>query len=314
MRPAPAPRPEEESRDLGFGAVVAESRQRLLNPDGTFNVRRQGLPPGTSLSLYHWLLTLSWPRFLALFTGGYLALNAIFATVFWSLGPGAIETEDLALAPWWRDFFFSVQTFSTIGYGHVHPFGMAANLVVTVEALFGLLGFTLATGILFARFSRPTAKILFSRHALVAPYRGGTSLQFRIANARRSEVVELAAEVVLSRFEGGMRRFHRLALERERVTFFPLSWTLVHPIDERSPLWNLGPAELAADDAEILVLLAGFDEGFSQTVHARSSYRAADVVWNARFLSVFEPARGDGVVRIDVGRLSRFERLAEPAP
>src|SRR5947209_1164908 len=160
---------EAELRDLGFGSVVAqESRERLLNRDGSFNVERTGLGFWTSLSPYHLLLNLSWPRFLAAIVATYLVVNALFAWAYLLCGPDALDSSAGGNLDggFLRAFFFSVQTFATIGYGHITPHGLGANVVVTIESLFGLMGFALATGILFARFSRPTAKVLFSKSAV----------------------------------------------------------------------------------------------------------------------------------------------------
>jgi len=212
-------------------------------------------------------------------------------------------------------FFFSVQTFATIGYGGMHPVGLAANLLVTLESLVGLLGFALATGILFSRFSQPTAKILFSRNAIIAPYRGITAFEFRIANARSNELIQVEARVMLSRLKpDGNRDFIPLKLEREKVVFFPLAWTIVHPIDEESPLWGLTQEDLTASQAEVLVLLSGIDETFSQTVHTRSSYRADEIVCGARFANLFNPPTSDGVLSVDVSRLDQIEKTVLPAP
>ncbi len=309
-------RPEE--RDLGFGSVVAsQSRKRLLNPDGSFNVARRGLGLGSSLSVYHALLRMSWPRFLATLAGAYVAANALFALAFLACGPGALAGAVAGTGgAFLRAFFFSVDTMATIGYGQVLPVGIAANLVVVAEALVGVLGFALATGLLFARVSRPTARIIFSRRAVIAPYRGGRAFMLRIANARRSEIIELDAKVVLSLFEEvdgqRTRRFHTLALERQRVAFFPLAWTIVHPIGAGSPLRGRDEAELLAAEAEFLVLLTGIEETFSQTVHARSSYRATEVVWGARFSDMFNRDADDGDLTVDIGRLHSYEAVALP--
>ena len=315
--PMPEPMPPEE-RDLGFGSVVAsESRKRLLNPDGSFNVARRGLGVWSSLSVYHALLRMSWPRFLATLAGTYLAANALFALGYLACGPDALTGMDAGTGHGFlRAFFFSVQTLATIGYGEVVPYGVAPNVLVVAEALAGVLGFALATGLLFARVSRPTARIIFSREAVIAPYRGGSAFMLRIANARRSEIIELDAKVVLSLFEQvdgqRTRRFHTLALERQHVAFFPLAWTIVHPVDAGSPLRRRTAAELLAADAEFLVLLTGIEETFSQTVHARSSYRATDIVWGARFTDLFNRDADDGDLTIDVGRLHAHEPVALP--
>jgi inward rectifier potassium channel len=305
---------EDANRDLGFGAVVAgESRQRLLNRDGSFNVSRKGLSFWASLSLYHSLLTMTWWKFLSVVTLSYITINVIFATAYTMCGPDALENSLNANLGngFRRAFFFSVETFATIGYGNIAPVGLAPNILMMLESLFGLMTFALATGLLFARFSRPTAQIIFSKSAIIAPYRDITAFEFRITNARRNQIIELGAEVLFARFEedGGrsVRRFYPLALERERVTFFPLSWTIVHPVNETSPIYGLTPEDMLRSNGEFLILLTGIDETFSQTVHARSSYQAAEVVWNAKFGDVFNRRADAETLTIDVRRLHIIE-------
>jgi inward rectifier potassium channel len=303
------PIPESENRDLGFGAVVARaSKERLLNRDGSFNVKREGLPFGASLSLYHALLTMTWPRFLGVVVLYFLAVNAVFGALYAALGPAALDSSD----PWLgsgfvRGFFFSVETFSTVGYGQISPRGLAPNLVITIEILSGLLSVTLATGMLFARIARPTARIIFSRTAVIAPYRGITAFQFRIANARKNQILEMQAKVLFSRLEDGVRHFHALELERASVVFFPWSWTVVHPISESSPLRGETKESLRASDAEFLVLLTGIDETFAQSVHARSSYKPEEVAWNARFANILRLPSDGQSIGIDVGHIHEIE-------
>ncbi|HZE19249.1 MAG TPA: ion channel [Candidatus Angelobacter sp.] len=307
-----ARRAEDEFHDLGFGSVVAgESRERLLNKDGTFNVDRRGRGFLASISPYHALLTMPWRKYFGLVITAYFIVNLAFAAAYEACGPGALEVQGARQASYPEAFFFSVQTLATIGYGRIAPVGMTANLLVTVESLFGLLGLALATGILFARFSRPIADIAFSRNAIVSPYRGIQAFMFRIANRRTNEMLEVHAEVVFSRLEGPdrVRRFHVLSLERPKVVFFPLSWTVVHPIDERSPMWGLTHQDLLDSEAEVLILLTGIDETFSQTVQARSSYRAEEVVWGARFRDVFRRSREGRVLAVDLGKLHDIEKV-----
>jgi inward rectifier potassium channel len=311
---APAPQPDINA-DLGFGSVVArESRRRLLNRDGTFNVRREGLPLAQSLNFYHYVLTISWPRFLSYLIGIYLVTNVLFAVGYMGCGEDALTGFTIENIPhrFATAFFFSVQTLATIGYGGISPGNIAANLLVTVESLAGLLAFSLIAGIVFARFSRPVAQILFSKNAVIAPYRGGTAFMFRIVNQRSSQIVELEGKVLISRRKkdglASDREFLQLDLERDRVTFFPLSWTIVHPIDTKSPLYGKTQADIAEAEGEFLVLLNGFDETFSQTVHTRSSYRADEVVWGARFTSILNIPKDDGVISVDVRKLHDFER------
>jgi inward rectifier potassium channel len=306
-------------KDLGFGTIVASrSRQRLLNRDGTFNVRRRGLPWRASLGLFNSLLTISWPHFLALVSFFYLLVNALFALGYLVCGPGGLaEAEGGELISRFGDaFFFSVQTLSTVGYGQVVPRGLSANLLMTAEAIVGLIITALATGLVFARFSRPVARILFSDRAVV-PYAGGRALKFRIVNLRKSQIIELEAKVMFTRFEtiGGQRRrrFYELPLERQRVTIFPLHWTITHPIDEESPLFGVKPEDCRASEAEVLVLLTGIDETFSQTVHARSSYKANEILWDADFTDIFHRATEVGPLSIDIHRLDEIRSLEEAA-
>jgi inward rectifier potassium channel len=308
----------EEPKDLGFGSVVGqEHSKRLLNRDGSFNVRREGLPRGESHSLYHALLGLTWTHFLGLLVLAYLLVNVVFAGAYVACGPGALAgtASDEMGGRLAQAFFFSVHTFATIGYGNVLPMGVAANVVVTVETIVGLGGFALATGVLFARFARPTARVIFSSRAVIGPYRDRTALMFRLTNGRSNQLIELEATVLYSRFEGraGARRrvWDQLKLERTRVTFFPLSWTVVHPIDAASPLFGLNHADLAHRDAEVMILLSGIDETFAQTVHARTSYKPDEIVVGARFVNMYKPLEPDGSQGIDIGKLHDIEPIAE---
>jgi inward rectifier potassium channel len=307
----------DENRDLGFGSVLAkESRTRLMNHDGSYNVVREGLHPLESLSLYHYLLTVTWPRFLALVAGTYLLANAFFGALYMLCGPGAVRGMD-ARTPaehYLSAFFFSVHTFATIGYGTLAPSSLAANLLVTVESLVGLLGFAVATGVVFARFSRPVARIIFSRNAVVAPYRGITAFEFRIVNGRSNQIIELEATLTMNRLKAdgsGAREFFELALERDHVALLPMSWTLVHPIDQSSPLYGVSEEEMRESDAEFFILLTGMDETFAQQVHARSSYKPSEIVWGARFTSILHRAPS-GAMAVDVGHIHEIERVELP--
>ena len=303
----------DESKDFGLGSkVTQQTRARFLNRDGSFNVERTGQSFLRTLNPYHALLTMSWTKFHSIVVASYFAVNGLFAGAYMLCGPGALDgTTATTLAGRFKDaFFFSVQTLATIGYGKMSPAGLDANIVVAVEALTGLFGFAFATGLLFARFSRPNAKILFSEKAVVAPYKGMTGFMFRIINERNSQLIEVEAKVTFSRMEMTdgrlIRRFYLLPLERHKVTFFPLNWTVVHPINEESPLRGVTSKELADSDAEFAILLTAIDETFSQTVHTRSSYKYDEVVVGSRFTDMFLPSE-NGRARIDVRRLSEIE-------
>lgn len=305
----------DADRDLGFGDKVAsETRLRFLNRDGTFNVERRGLRRFSTINLYHFLLTMSWSHFLGLLLLLYFLSNVFFAFLYSSLGAESlvdtseIPTESLFV----RAFFFSVQTFATIGYGTIHPVGTLPNLLVTLESYYSLLINALITGLVFARFSRPTAKVIFSETAVVAPYRNISGLMFRLVNSRYSQLIELKAQVLFSRFtekDGKpVRQFDLLDLERQRVSFFSLAWTVVHPIDENSPMFGMTEEEFLKSDAEILVLLSAIDETFSQTVHTRSSYKADEVKFGYKFANIYNAPENGEPISIDIRKLSQIER------
>ncbi|MDP9178888.1 MAG: ion channel [Gemmatimonadota bacterium] len=299
--------------DLGFGTVVGGANEkRLLNRDGSFNPRREGMPFYSRLHPYHLLLTISWRRFFVVVVSGYVLANVLFALAYVACGPDAIggQGPELFGGRFGRAFFLSVETLGTIGYGNIYPIGVAPNVVIAVESLTGLLMLALMTGLFFARFSRPTAAVVFSRRAVVTAYRGQTGFMFRLTNSRANQLLELEAKVLFSRMEGDSRQYDQLELERKRVVFFPLSWTIVHPIDEKSPMWGMTADELAARDAEFLVLLSCMDETFSQLVHARTSYKPSEIVFGHRFVNIYKPVRADGTVAIDVRRLGD----TEPSP
>ncbi len=309
----PQPRSAEPPpSDLGFGAVVTTRRRyRLINRDGTFNVRVRRGNWWRNFFTYHTLLSLSWPHVFALLVAGFLAVNALFAAAYVACGPDALTGDD-ALNGWARAFFFSVHTLATIGYGNIAPATLAANLVVVVESIAGLLGLAVATGVVFARFSRPVADIRYSSHAVIAPYHGGTAFEFRVVNGRRNQLINVSAVLTMSRFEGDgngrQRRFHELPLERSTVAFFPLNWTIVHPIDEGSPLRGWDRPRLLDAEAEFNILLTAVDETFSQTVHSRSSYTADEVLFGHRFEMMF--AESDREYVLDFDRLDATTPVA----
>jgi inward rectifier potassium channel len=305
-------------RDLGFGpAVTGQVGPRFLNRDGTFNVQRDGVSLLTSLNPYHSLLSMSWGSFLALVLLLYFLSNVIFGSLYAAFGTeGLIDSTATMDSLFVRGFFFSVQTFATIGYGTIHPVGVGPNLLVTVESYYSLITQALITGVVFARFARPTARMVFSDVAVIAPYQDITAFMFRLVNGRNNQLLEVKAQVIFARFvdENGRRarKFDILTLERRSVTFFPLTWTVVHPIDEGSPLWGCTEADLRAADAEFLILLTAMDETFASVVHQRSSYKPDEILFGYKFVSIYNNAPGEPI-SIDVRRLSQVQRAELPA-
>jgi inward rectifier potassium channel len=261
---------------------------RWLSRDGQASTIRKGSPRFSWSDLYHLLLTLSWPTFLLLVGLLYLISNTLFAIAYLA---GGDCIQNARPGSFTDVFFFSVQTMATIGYGSMFPKTDYANAIVTVEALVGLLGVAMVTGLAFARFSLPSARVLFSRVALIAPYDRVPTLTFRVANERRNLIVEAQMTVTLVRNEVTaegqfMRRFHDLPLVRQRTPVFALTWTVMHSIDPRSPLYEMTPETLVEQEAEIVVTMTGIDETVSQIVHARHSYTAPEIMWNMRFVDI----------------------------
>ena len=244
--------------------------------------------------------------------------NVLFASLYMAIGIEHLKGADSGSAgvEFVNAFFFSTHTLTTVGYGNIYPLGPVANLVAALEALVGLMGFAVITGLMFGRFSRPSARIGFSDWMLVTPYGEGTSLQFRIVNRRTNNLLELNARLLLMTVVGGTgglrREYAPLQLERDQVLFFPLTWTIVHPITQSSPLYGKSAAELREMQAEIMILIKGFDETFGQTVNVRHSYRHDEIAWGGRFTTAFEIDEPGGDLRLEVDRVSSFEAVSLP--
>jgi len=249
--------------------------------------------------LYHYMLTASWPMLILLIGGFFTLVNLLFAVgYYWDGGienahPGSFSDV----------FFFSVQTMTTIGFGQMVPSTFFSNILVSFEALFGLLGLAIMTGLTFAKFSRPTARVRFSRYATIGPRDGKTSLSIRMANMRANRIVEAEIHLIFTRqeitLEGDtIRRFYDLPTTRNRSPLFMLSWTAVHPITEDSPFFGQTHESLAPSSPEIVVSITGLDQTFSQTVHARHSYKLEEIKWGARFADVLK-VHPDGTRTID---------------
>jgi inward rectifier potassium channel len=261
---------------------------RIIQRSGTRDILTVGRKKHLLGDSYHQLLTISWPRLFLLIIGFYVAINSLFAIGYYLDPDGVLNARPGSFAD---AFFFSVQTLATIGYGYMAPKSSISHVMVTIEAFAGVLMTALATGLMFAKFSRPTARVIFSDVAVIAPRDGVPTLMFRVANERANQIVEARMQVAIARTERTregevMRRFHDLPLSRQQNIIFALTWTVMHPIDERSPLHGTTLEDLAKDEAEIIVSLTGIDETMSQTVHARYSYLPSELRWFHRFVDI----------------------------
>ena len=307
----------EVSPELGFGTRASDKHQRLVNPDGSFNVRKRGARTLSLADAYHTLISLGWWKFFGIIFVGFIVVNFIFGSIYYLLGSEHIAgmIGDTLPDKFWEAFFFSSQTLTTVGYGRMSPVGFGASAVAAIESAVGLLAFALSTSLLWGRFSRPTAKVMYSHNALIAPYRGGRGVMFRAVNGGRSQLVEIDANITMARnelIEGKeIRKFYRLKLELDRLSYLPTSWTLVHPITEESPFYSHSQVEIDRDDTEILIMLKAFDESYSQTVFSRTSYKFHQIVCGAKFLLMTDED-ADGVTILDLDRLNAYETVELP--
>ena len=299
------------SFDPGLTQRFTGALSRIINKDGSFNVKRSGTT-WRDFHPYLHLISMSWPKFLATLVLAYLVINAVFAVGYFFLPSGEMQGAQARddLHRFLNGFFFSSHTLTTVGYGNIAPAGVLANVIASIEALIGVLAFAIATGLLFGRFSRPSARIGFSGNMLISPYQEGTSLQFRVVNRRANSIIDLEARLLLmtvNRDGGGepRRSYQMLRLERERVLFLPLTWTVVHPIDHESPLWSKTATDLDRLQAEVLILLKGHDDTFNQTVISRYSYRHDEIVWGARFAPAFY-ANEDGDLVLELPKVGEL--------
>ena len=302
-----------EDKELGFGTKTSAQKTRLINPDGSFNIKRIEQSRWNSTSIYHALISMSWLKFNLIIFCYFIVINLIFAVTYYFAGLEGLrgiegETE---IDKFLEAFFFSTQTVSTVGFGRLSPGSHSISIIAAIESLVGLLGFAIVTGVIYGRFSRPKARIIFSKKAIVAPFKDGAAFQFRIANKmRNSQISDIEARVTVAKLEleNGVliRRFRPLELEIKKIIFFPMTWTINHPIDENSPLYGMTAKDLLESDAEFMILLSGFDDTFSQTVSSRFSYTQEEVAYGAKFIIVFGQ-NAEGQTTQDLNKISDYE-------
>ncbi|MBK7182586.1 MAG: hypothetical protein IPH89_06435 [Bacteroidetes bacterium] len=307
---------KKEESELGFGTKTSSQRSRLINKDSSFNIDRIEQSRLGSVSIYHSLVTMTWWKFTLFVIVYFFVINILFTCLYYFTGPEGLKGIEgtTEYDKFFGSFFFSTQTFSTVGFGSISPSSHTASSIAALESMIGVLGYALATGLLYGRFSRPKVRLLFSDHAIIAPFKDGKAFQFRIANKmRNSQISDMECRVTLAKLENEngvmIRRFRPLELELKKIVFFPMTWTINHPIDENSPLWGMTEKDLMESDAEFMILLNGFDDTFSQTVNTRYSYTYEEVIYGAKFISVFGQNKNGQVVQ-DLNKISQFEKVA----
>jgi inward rectifier potassium channel len=307
----------ESAGELGYGVRASKGHQRLVNPDGSFNVRKKGDRAVTIADAYHVLLSWGWWKFFGILIAVFVIINFLFACIYYFIGPEYLTgiIGNSSADKFWESFFFSSQTLTTLGYGRVSPVGFWSSAFAAIESAIGLLGFALSTSLLWGRFSRPTAKIKYSENILVAPYRDFKGVMFRAINGGRSSLIEIEADITMARTETidgkEQRRFYKLNLELSKITVLPTSWTLVHPVGEDSPFYGRSKDDVEREETEVLVTLKAFDETYSQTVYSRTSYKSHQIVTGAKFIPMIEDA-DDGTIILDMDKLNSYEKAELP--
>lgn len=279
--------------NTGFGVNTSDYGGRFVNKDGRPNIEKKGIRFFDQMSWYHTLLQMPRWKFFLLLLSFYMLLNLVFAVVYYAIGMENLE--GIKANTLWEEFgeayFFSAQTFTTVGYGRISPHGFAASSVAALEALIGLLSFAIATGLFYGRFSKPKAFLRFSENAVLAPFKEGIALMMRVAPYKNNNLSEAEAKVTagLMLEENGQRsnKFFQMELEYSKVNSLSLSWTIVHPINENSPFYRFTPADFANTDGEILVYVKAFDDMFSNTVIARTSYTLQEIIVGAKFVPMY---------------------------
>jgi inward rectifier potassium channel len=310
-------RPENNT---GFGNLSNSAGGRFINKDGAANVVKKGSGLLDRYSWYHTMLEMPRGKFLLLLLACYIMINLFFAGIYYLIGIDHLAGVNSG-SPWknfTEVFFFSAQTFTTVGYGRISPVGFMASAVSTFEAFLGLLSFAIATGLFYGRFSRPRAFIKFSEHALIAPYKDGTALMFRMVPYKNNSLseVEVKLTLAISIEEDGKFKdqFYNLEMELSRINALTLSWTIVHPITVKSPFYGWTKEDIQGADLEIMVYAKGFDDVFANTVVAKTSYITKEIVWGAKFRMMYHPNEDKSKTVLDLDKLNNFDAVNLPEP
>lgn len=305
--------------NTGFGTNSNVEGGRLTNKDGTTNLFKTGMPFYERISIYHTLLRMPRSKFLGMVFLLYTSVNVLFAFVYVAIGVNKLQGTENAhsfFEKYVNAFFFSSQTLTTVGYGHISPSGFWANAVASLESLLGILVFALVTGIFYARFSRPRAYILFSDNLLVAPYKGGRALMFRLATFKNNHLtdvdVQLTVAMHVQENGQGVTRFYQLPVEISRINSLAISWTIVHPLNENSPMYQFTETDFSDSKIELIVAIRAFDDHFSNTVQQRTSYTHEDLVYGARFLSMIQRSVHGSTTVLELDKINAFEHVALP--
>lgn len=302
--------------DTGFSSNTGNYGGRFVNKDGSFNVKKEGASFWDRFSMFHTMLNLPTWKFISIIVIVFIAINLFYTAIFIAIGVAEF-TGVITGSTWFifrEMFFFSTETFSTVGYGRVNPVGGMANFFAAADALTGSLFYALVTGLLYGRFSKPRANLEFTKHALISPYKNGTGLMFRFVSTKDDHsLTDLEVKVNLSILEEengkNVYRFYNLPLERTRVDSLPMNFTVVHPIDEDSPLQGLNQDDMRNADFEIYVLVKAYDDGFSSNVLQRTSYTYSEIIFNAKFVQMYRESEDGNTTIVELNKLNKYSLL-----
>jgi inward rectifier potassium channel len=301
--------------NTGFGTNSQNYGGRFINKNGNANIQKVGIGFLEGISWYHTMLKIPRWKFFFIIILFYFIVNLFFASIYMLIGVENLKgvSSISKIDKFGEAFFFSIQTFTTVGYGNISPSGFLASFVAAVEALSGLLSFAIATGLFYGRFSKPNAFIKFSENALIAPYKEGTALMMRLAPHKNTNLTDAEAFVTVGILidENGVtsNKFYNLPLEMSKINSLTLSWTLVHPIDEESPLFNLNQSDYKNTIGEILVYIKTFDDMYSSTVAKRTSYTFNEVVYGAKFSPMYSKNESNTKTVLHLESLNSFTRI-----
>ncbi len=300
----------------GFGTSAASYGGRFINKDGSANIEKRGLHFLRRISWYHTMIDLPRWKFLGILIAFYIVVNFVFACIYYLIGMQYLDGIDPMGSEWMKfgkAYFFSAQTFTTVGYGHISPNGFLTSALSAAEALTGLLSFAIATGLFFGRFSKPTAFLKFSHNALISPFKDGTALMLRMTPYKNTRLSDAEAKVTLGMTvaENGRmtNKFYILDLEMQRINSLTLSWTLVHPITENSPLYGFTEEDFRNMEGEILVFVKTFDDMFSTTVAATTSYTFEEFVYGAQFELMFSENADNTKTILQLDKLNSYSNV-----
>ncbi len=281
--------------DTGFSNTGIINGGRFINRDGSFNLRKKGRPFWDRFSVYYSMLTVPLWQFMSIIFIFFISINLLYTGIYLWIGQkqftGFILNSNWGIFK--ELFFFSTQTFTTVGYGRVNPVGGTANLVAAIEAMSGFLSFALATGLIYGRFARPRAHLAFSDYAIIAPYRDKTGLMFRFAcykehHALSDVTVQVNLAMLIQQDGEANYKYYDLSLERSKIENLPMNWTVVHPIDNQSPLLGFAEEDLRSADVELYVTVRGFNDVYSNIVQQRTSYTYQEIKLNRRFIPMYK--------------------------